>query len=613
MIINVTNFAPLLRPAGVFLCGLLVSVCLVACMAESLGRVPAEDPIPVTLRVGTARAVPGANADGTVHNIYLLAFNRKEGGKRSYGVHLADLNAKPFTLPGILTGQYDFCIVANPSAALVGALDGVSSRKAMEALSAGRDELAPAADRYLMCAFQEDVLLATDGLGNGRVTYTDREGTLHTESALLGMTLARLAAKVNVTVTLRPGGGTLENVRLTSLPQTVPLLPLPNLQAVKGADIPLNLNTTASTPESFVYEEVVIPSYLFTPVVDKGQAALLQVTANGIAKRAALRHSPATMPGGDVDRREDYTLHRNVTYNVSGNASVSLPLEISVLDWNGQDTDITLGGYSFSNLGQPGCGDNLSANGETFTATFTHANPMQFKATKGRMRYNVEGGDQEVFYEFNIPDPGAEGVNISTLEITTPIQKKHINNVPIALEAQIEDGSWQIIRKGTLWPPNYEYTNIGYTQNGGVQIRTVFRWARRDIKRTVDSSNSHSFCNDYYEVHLNHPIYGKGQWSTASWGWNNNGVVIPLWEALMTDAPLGNLHIYGDVLVRGEKYRLGVPWSPGTHLGFPANLTIRPKFNLPDGHVGSDPAFISVGYGENLRTRCARLMEQTYP
>ena len=342
MIINVTSFAPLLRPAGVFLCGLLVSVCLVACMAESLGRVPAEDPIPVTLRVGTARAVPGANADGTVHNIYLLAFNRKEGGKRSYGVHLADLNANPFTLPGILTGQYDFCIVANPSAALVGALDGVSSRKAMEALSVLRNELAPAVDRYVMCGIQEDVLLDTDGLGNGLVTYTDASGTLHTQVGLLNMLLQRLVSRVHVTVTLVPAGQ-VDNVRLTGLPASVPLLPLPDLQAVKGPDIPLRLNAGASTAERFVYEQEVIPSYLFTPVDNRGEAALLEADINGDGKRAVLRHAPAMAADGTQDITTDYTLHRNTEYTITADATTRLDLTVAVRDWDEQLTDTPVG------------------------------------------------------------------------------------------------------------------------------------------------------------------------------------------------------------------------------------------------------------------------------
>lgn len=342
MIINVTNFAPLLRTAGVFLGGLLVSVCLVACMAESLGRVPAEDPIPVTLRVGTVRAIPGANADGTVHDIYLLAFNRNESGKRSYGVHIAELNENPFTLPGILTGRYDFCIVANPSAALVGELDGITGRARFEALSVHRNELAPAVDRYVMCGIQEDVLLSTDGLGNGRVTYTDASGTLHIQVGLLNMILQRLASRVNVTVTLLPAGR-VENVRLTGLPTAVPLLPLPDLQAVKGPDIPLRLNAVASTPERFVYEQEVIPSYLFTPVASRAEAALLEADINGDGKRAALRHAPAMAEDGTQDITTDYTLHRNTEYNITADATIRLDLTVAVRDWDEQLTDTPVG------------------------------------------------------------------------------------------------------------------------------------------------------------------------------------------------------------------------------------------------------------------------------
>lgn len=111
-----------------------------------------------------------------------------------------------------------------------------------------------------------------------------------------------------------------------------------------------------------------------------------------------------------------------------------LPLEISVLGLERTRHGYNLRGYSFSNLGQLDVGDNLSANGETFYrySYSCHKFPCSLKATKGRMRYNVEGGDQEVFYEFNIPpDPGAEGKIYQHWRLLPRYRRSIINTCPL--------------------------------------------------------------------------------------------------------------------------------------------------------------------------------------
>ena len=292
----------------------------------------------VTMNMATRAFGTG---DATVNRIHVLVFDERVSGRCEYN-ELVVTDGATFAIGKIKTGTYTFCFVANPSDDLSKRLGGISYYTDFVAVSVGRNELAPADGSYLMYGGQQTVRVTSDGNGEkGFVTYDDGT-TVHQKASVLGITLYRLATKMNIAIKTKTAV-TVTNPRLTGLPTTVPLLPMADVQDVKGTDIALTQKSYNPDTYTTVYEEVVIPSYLFTPIDNKGKAARLTASFDGVERSAPLKHSPAQLADGTMDNTTDYTLHRNTQYNVTANLTDIMVINVSVTDWNVQTVDLPMG------------------------------------------------------------------------------------------------------------------------------------------------------------------------------------------------------------------------------------------------------------------------------
>ena len=206
---------------------------------------------------------------------------------------------------------------------------------------------------------------------------------------------------------------------------------------------------------------------------------------------------------------------------------------------------------------------NISANGDPYTIDITYPNPNYMKKITARFIYTANGNN---VIEDNIDLTGQTSVSRTSLCMNntgTPSKAKSITTsfaIQIKIESDIKvnitssgnsakqvynpvtnNETWYTIWSGSMFPPNY----IDQTYKV-IMSRNDLLGTNTRLMTQVDALSKAA---EYYEIHSNHPTYGKGKWSLPSGSIDSASDIHKmdiLANMIRDDAPPAGNALYGE-------------------------------------------------------------------
>lgn len=342
--VTTQNFLYRLRTSTVFL-GLLLGV---SCAHESLLS-DEEGQEATTVKFNVSPLSGTSGTDMEIKTLRIIAFDTGNGACMYNGT----VSQPPATIT-ILSGSRDFYFIANEPASLSTGLNTIKTYDALKAVTIPTGKLSD------VTAF-----VAFGSLMNQRI----RPGQSNTISA--SELLKRLAVKVNLRLNSQ-NQSTPAKVVFKNLPDAVPLfdetLYEPAIGTATSIEVTTFTDETPGTGQTWVKtaDEIVLPSYLFTPKDDADKAVGIEVTLdNGKTVKGSLCRTNA------VDNSKDYTLPRNTVFSLACNVKAgNLEIITTVANWDEKNQNNPAGG-SYWVTAPKSVRVGLDGTAADATATFT--------------------------------------------------------------------------------------------------------------------------------------------------------------------------------------------------------------------------------------------------
>lgn len=342
--VTTQNFLYRLRASAFFL-GLLLAV---SCTHESLlSDEEGQEVTTVKFNVSPLSGTPGADTE--IKTLRIIAFDTGNGAC----VYNGTVSQTPAAIT-ILSGSRDFYFIANEPASLSAQLKAIKTYDALKAVTIPTGKLA---DGTAFVAF--------GSLMNQCIHPSQKE------PIQAGELLERLAVKVNLRLNSQ-NQSTPAKVVFKNLPDAVPLfkeaLYEPATGAATSKEVTTFTDVTPGTGQTWVKtaDDIVLPSYLFTPKDDADKAVGIEVTLdNGKTVKGSLcRTNPD-------DSSKDYTLPRNTVFSLASKVKAGdLEIITTVANWDEKNQDNPAGG-SYWETAPKSVRVGLDGTAEEATATFT--------------------------------------------------------------------------------------------------------------------------------------------------------------------------------------------------------------------------------------------------
>lgn len=307
---------------------------------------------PVLLNISN-RALATGTGDTQVNSLRVILVRRDNIDRT---VVSNDFVPDPATNPVVVkarTGNYDVYVVANEAEGNgeYAALGTVRNLADLQKTALPFDPAKRTMTNIPMFGQTDNVTIGLPA-GAGASSPTNLatvSGPAISDPTKLPVTLIRMACKVKLT--LRRSTGTLKAIAFRNLPDVIPLFASYNdytpaarpEKTVAPADFTeIPGSTDPLYPLVTEKEDILLPSWLFTPADDADKAVRLEVTVTGTDGKTDRTYS--TPVGHDIRTEatpKDYTLWRNYDYTLGAViTNYIMTVQASVVSWNDEELSI---------------------------------------------------------------------------------------------------------------------------------------------------------------------------------------------------------------------------------------------------------------------------------
>ncbi len=297
---------------------------------------------PVLMNIST-RALNAGTTDGQINTVRVLLANKRNIGRSIDRNVFVNSPADPLIIQ-VDAGEYDVYVVANETTSG----EELSVLQNVRILNELKEVTLPfsVADRNFtnipMFGEVADVTI-TPSAGEASSANLARVSVAgEDKGTTLPVTLIRMACKLSLT--LKRGSGTLKEVRLTNLPDAIPLFPdhffTPGTRPVKtlvAGTFTLATGTETLYPQEASQQDILLPSWVFADLTSKTEAVRLEADVTETNGDVNTYSNPI---GHDI-ASPNYTLWRNHAYTLTARIlNNTMTVTAKVVPWTEETLDI---------------------------------------------------------------------------------------------------------------------------------------------------------------------------------------------------------------------------------------------------------------------------------